>query len=198
MNGLKVIIAILVLGATVYAPIAQAQIVPAQLAQLEPEDYAYYVNRGVIKYNSGDYKGAIEDYDQAIRLSPKGATAYSNRGAARAASGKYRLAIADYTYAIILAPDSSMAYSNRGVSREAIKDYQGAIADYTKAIELKPSSTRAYLNRASLRVKLGDNKGAMARERPPSASLTTKSSIVYFCSRERQAITKLSWKRFVN
>lgn len=87
MNGLKIIIAILVLAATVHTPIAQAEKVPVQLAQLEPEDYPDYVNSGVRKYNYGDYKGAISDYDQAYRLSPKEATAYSNRGAARAASG---------------------------------------------------------------------------------------------------------------
>lgn len=70
MNGLKIIIAILVLAATVHTPIAQAEKVPVQLAQLEPEDYPDYVNSGVRKYNYGDYKGAISDYDQAYRLSP--------------------------------------------------------------------------------------------------------------------------------
>jgi tetratricopeptide (TPR) repeat protein len=40
-------------------------------------------------------KGAIEDYNQAIRINPNFALAYYNRGIARASSGDEHLAIDD-------------------------------------------------------------------------------------------------------
>lgn len=38
---------------------------------------------GNAKHNLGDRRGAIEDYNQAIRLNPRYALAYSRRGVAK-------------------------------------------------------------------------------------------------------------------
>jgi tetratricopeptide (TPR) repeat protein len=50
---------------------------PHILSQLTAIDY---FNRGLAKQKSGDYQGAIADYNQAIKLKPDDAKAYSNRG----------------------------------------------------------------------------------------------------------------------
>jgi tetratricopeptide (TPR) repeat protein len=42
-----------------------------------------FVNRGLAKYNLGDYQGAIADYNQAIQIKPDDAVAYNNRGNAK-------------------------------------------------------------------------------------------------------------------
>ncbi len=42
---------------------------------------------GVEKANSGDYQGAIEDYNKAIELNPKYAEAFYNRGFAKGELG---------------------------------------------------------------------------------------------------------------
>ena len=39
-----------------------------------------YFDSAKIKYNRGDYTGAIADYDKAIELDPNYAPAYHNRG----------------------------------------------------------------------------------------------------------------------
>ena len=49
--------------------------------------YQAYNNRGVAKYNLGDYQGAVTDFDKAIELNPQYAQAYYNRGAAKRALG---------------------------------------------------------------------------------------------------------------
>jgi len=49
-----------------------------------------YYDSGVEKANSGDYEGAIKDYDKAIEINPKHAEAYYNRGLAKAYLGDYR------------------------------------------------------------------------------------------------------------
>ena len=69
---------------------------------------------GNTKYYLGDYKGAITDYTQAIRLNPDYADAYYNRGNAKSKLGQHFAAIADYDIAIRLNPDDAGAYYNRG------------------------------------------------------------------------------------
>ena len=39
-------------------------------------------NRGIIKYDLGDYVGAISDYNRAIEMNPKDAEVYNNLGVA--------------------------------------------------------------------------------------------------------------------
>ena len=47
------------------------------------ESSAFYINRGNEKYQSGDYYGAISDYNKAIEINPRDADAYYNRGIAK-------------------------------------------------------------------------------------------------------------------
>ncbi len=42
--------------------------------------HAAYFNSGNAKANSKDFKGAIQDYDQAVKLHPNYAMVYNNRG----------------------------------------------------------------------------------------------------------------------
>ena len=76
-----------------------------------------YFMWGNTKYYLGDYKGAITDYTQAIRLNPDYASAYYNRGNAKSNLGQHFAAIADYDIAIRLNPDDAEAYYNRGLAK---------------------------------------------------------------------------------
>jgi Flp pilus assembly protein TadD len=42
-----------------------------------------YNDRGVVRAKLRDYKGAIEDYNQALRINPNEPTLYNNRGIIR-------------------------------------------------------------------------------------------------------------------
>ena len=124
--------------------------------------YGICLHQGNDKHQSGDYQGAIADYDKAIQLGPQFADAYYNRGNARSALGDYQGAVADCDKAIQLDPRSADAYYNRGNARSALGDYEGAVADYDKAIEFNPQSADAYYNRGNARNALGDYEGAVA------------------------------------
>jgi tetratricopeptide (TPR) repeat protein len=114
------------------------------------------------KSKKGDYKGAIADLDQAIRLNPKNALIYNNRGTIRYKLGDKQGAIIDYDQAIRLNSKFALAYGNRGLARYKLGDKQGALADYDQAIRLGANYASAYGNRGSIRYKLGDKQGALA------------------------------------
>ena len=117
---------------------------------------------GNTKYDLGDYKGAIADYDTAIRLNPDDAKAYFNRGLAKGNLGEHFAAIADFDNAIRLKPDDVDAYNNRGVAKGKLGEHFAAIADYNIAIRLKPDYAKAYLNRGFAKDNLDQHFAAIA------------------------------------
>ena len=114
-----------------------------------------YFNKGIVKAQSDDFKGAIIDLNMAIELNPKFAEAFYNRG-----SAKFRLldnkgAIEDFNKAISINPTFAQAYYNRGVVKVQLKDYKGALLDFNKTIELQSDFADAYFNRGLMKIVLG-------------------------------------------
>ena len=121
-----------------------------------------YLTWGDTKYDLGDYKGAIADYDSAIHLKPDYAKAYYNRGLAKYKLGQHFAAIADYDSAIRLKPDYANAYNNRGIAKGELGQHFAAIADYDNAIRLNPDHATAYYNRGIAKGDLGQHSAAIA------------------------------------
>ena len=113
-----------------------------------------YFTWGYTKYNLGDYKGAIADYDSAIRINPDYASAYNNRGIAKRKLGQHFAAIADFDTAIRIKPDYAIAYNNRGIAKGKLGQHSAAIADYDNTIRIKPDYATAYYNRGSAKAQL--------------------------------------------
>jgi tetratricopeptide (TPR) repeat protein len=95
-----------------------------------------YFNHGKMKYERGDYQGAIDDFSQSIYMNPNYAESYNGRGLARFALGNKKEAIADYDTAIHLKPDYVEAYHNRANAKYSLGYLRGAIADLQQAAEL--------------------------------------------------------------
>jgi tetratricopeptide (TPR) repeat protein len=122
---------------------------------------AFYLNRGNVRYELGDKQGAIQDYNQAIKINPNLAEAYYGRGYVRYDLGDKQGAIDDYTLAIKFNPNYALAYNNRGIVRKDLGDKQGAIDDFNLAIKINPNYAQAYKNRGIVRNELGDKPGAI-------------------------------------
>ena len=120
-----------------------------------------YFTWGNTKYYLGDYKGAIADYDSAIRLNPDNANTYYNRGTAKGDLGQHFAAIADFDIAIRLKPDLAEAYYNRGAAKSDLGQHFAAIADYDTAIRLKPDHAGAYNSRGVAKGNLGQHSAAI-------------------------------------
>jgi tetratricopeptide (TPR) repeat protein len=116
------------------------------------------------KLNQGDYKGALTDFDQVLRLNPKYEAAYTGRGIAKSNLGNKQGAIEDLNQALLINPNNVRAYGARGNLRFQVGDKRGAEADLKQSLTLSIDAQdyRAYTNRGNLRDKLGDKQGAIA------------------------------------
>ena len=114
-----------------------------------------YFNRGVAYDNLKQYRQAISDYDQAIRINPRHANAYNNRGNAYHGLKQYHRAIRDYDQAIRLNPRHAKAYYNRGLTyQHHLKSRRKAIADFRAAHKLQPWNSKYAAKVRSLGVEL--------------------------------------------
>ncbi|MBN4006512.1 tetratricopeptide repeat protein [Nostoc sp. LPT] len=116
---------------------------------------------GVNKYESGNYEGAVEDFNHIIELEPQNALAYNRRGDAYYRLGDYEQAQADSSQAILLNPQDANAYFDRGFAFSELGKYKDAIADYTQAIKLNSKDAYPYYGRGLARAQLKDNKSAI-------------------------------------
>ncbi|MBD2135843.1 tetratricopeptide repeat protein [Sphaerospermopsis sp. FACHB-1094] len=100
------------------------------------DDIIDYKHRGNIRYELGEYEGAIEDYNQAIKINANDEDIYYDRGNAHFDLGNYEAAINDFSKVIKIKPNYTDAYYHRGNARLIIGDKQGAIEDFQKAADL--------------------------------------------------------------
>ena len=119
----------------------------------------YYSFRAEAKSILKDYKGAIDDYTEAIKIVSNDYLFYE-RAINKKKLQDYGGAILDYTKYIEMNPSSVEAYISRGDAKYNIYNYKGAIADYTKAISLDPKNAEAYLWRGHAKIQIKDKIGA--------------------------------------
>lgn len=84
-----------------------------------------FYNRGLEKARQKDYAGAIEEFNQALRLTPYFPEAYLQRGLAYYDSGAILQAVSDYTEVLKLNPESVEAYYSRALARVGLKNLPG-------------------------------------------------------------------------
>ncbi|WP_269607108.1 CHAT domain-containing tetratricopeptide repeat protein [Prochlorococcus marinus] len=159
----------LVLIAALLVPVAMdgafvAEVIPEVFISSEsPKESAdYYLHQGLEQLNSGDYPGALENFNKTIELDPSVWQAYHNRAIIKFDQKNFLGALADYTKSIELNADSFYwSFFNRGKTRQKLGDSKGAIDDYSKAIEINPKNYAPYNNRGYIKSLLNDHQGAI-------------------------------------
>ena len=79
-----------------------------------PRDPEAYNVRGSAYGRAGQFRSALEDFDQAIQLNPRFYQAYANRALVHRNMGNPSAAAADYNMALQLSPNYDVAYIGRG------------------------------------------------------------------------------------
>jgi tetratricopeptide (TPR) repeat protein len=131
--------------------------------RLTPEDPILYNNRGLARRLKGDYKGAIEDYDDSLKHhNPQLYMPMRNRGLVYLVTGAYDAAERNFEQAISLNhPQPYLIYYDLGMLYELWGKDEQSLYAFDRAIELKPDFSEAYNNRGNLKQKYGDLTGAL-------------------------------------
>ena len=124
---------------------------------------------GLKKADSGDLKGAIEDFTKSIAANPNQVISHHDRALARKLSKDYKGAIEDYTKVIELNNEikgednkwTESIYLERGYCKFLVEDDEGAITDYTKVVEYNPESYIGFGRRGIVNNFIGDHKKAV-------------------------------------
>lgn len=107
-----------------------------------------------------DKRGAIQDFNKALRINPEYDYAYFNRARVYEELDLYYLALADMNKAIELNKNSDY-YVTRAKIYNLLEENMKSLNDFNEAIRLDPKNGFAYLNRGILkREHLKDEKGA--------------------------------------
>ena len=99
-----------------------------------PVEAQDYFNRGLDQLHAGDWKSALDDFTEAIKLRPDIAVGWRFRSYAFAEAGNVIRAIADLDEALRLKPDDVQAYYDRGQHFLRQKQYEQALEDCNKAL----------------------------------------------------------------
>ena len=102
---------------TVNSPLISPTIIADNANSSQADEY---FNQGVSLYKSGNKQGAIEKFNQSLKLNPSDAVAYYNRGLVRNELGDKQGAIADFQKA-----------ANFYKAQDNQKYYQDAIDELT-------------------------------------------------------------------
>jgi tetratricopeptide (TPR) repeat protein len=116
--------------------------------------------RGYYRLQKNDFKGAVDDYTEAIRLDPKDAENFINRGLAKDKMNDLNGAISDFNAAIKLDEKNEKAWVCHGTILSKQRKWQNAIDDFNVAISLNPKYGLAFYNRSMAYQSIGNNKEA--------------------------------------
>ena len=125
----------------------------------EPNEPAYWNNRGLSKNLIGDLNGAINDFQRAVIVDKNYDEAFGNLCAVNIDLEDYYGAISSCNKAIKISL-KERHFSNRANAKRLLEDYEGALRDVNKAIEIDSKNYRPMLVRSMIKESMGDIKGA--------------------------------------
>jgi tetratricopeptide (TPR) repeat protein len=146
---------------------------------LAAEDLTAHWNRAITRYELGDKKGAIADFNHMLKADPNDAITFSYRGLVHYDLGDAGAAIADFTRSIQRSPHQGSAYCNRGYIRYEQGDQGKAISDYSLAIQAQPELAIAYFCRGMAWQKL-ENYEEAATDYREAIRLQPESAVAHY------------------
>lgn len=116
--------------------------------------------RAFQRFQRNDLKGALEDYNEVIRLEPKDDESYVNRGLVKERMKDLEGALSDYSKAIVINDKNEKGWLGHGNMMSKSGRWKEAIEDYTVAIGIDPQYGLAFYNRAIAYQSLANLKDA--------------------------------------
>jgi tetratricopeptide (TPR) repeat protein len=120
-------------------------------ARIDPENPLFLFAEGRVRAAMADFTGAIERYNDALRIDGNYAVAILSRAEAYVHLDRLQEAKGDYDKAIGLKfsreGDRFFAFLGRGYINILLEDFDGAVQDLDQALEVEPENLNAILYR---------------------------------------------------
>ncbi|ELS00406.1 tetratricopeptide repeat protein [Xenococcus sp. PCC 7305] len=124
-----------------------------------PQDF---VSVGRRKLNQKDYRGAIEEFNQALASNPNDLDALSGRGEAYYWLKDFPAVIKDFDDVLRQNPNDSTFLWYRAYAHDELGKHHKAISDYDEAIRIDSDNASLYNSRGISYSKLGEYDKAIA------------------------------------
>lgn len=116
----------------------------------DKEMFAPYYYIAEVQLKTKDYKEAILNFTQAIKIDSTHGDAFRDRGICEVAIQKFPEAKKDFNLAISLSPQDPVALYNRGLLAEQNPNKQQSYEDYADALDIKPNYPDVLFRRGML------------------------------------------------
>jgi len=126
-----------------------------------PKDIYDYFVRANLKWDQGNYIGAIQDHSKIIEIDSTNWFAFYSRGVIKDELKDFYGAIQDYNRSIEIDQTKAYPFFGRAVAKQKLNDYYGALQDLNKSIEIDSIDSYAFYCRGFLKGELNDNLGAI-------------------------------------
>lgn len=147
-----------------------------------------HLQNGIAKHKQQDFKGAIKDYEKAIKEDKANKDAYYNRGTCALALNDFKSAMTDFSKTIELDPKYVKAYYSRASVFISQEKYVEALPDLDQTVELDPTTPNVLTLRGQIRAQTGNKKGA-CEDFNQAKQIGDKQADKYlaqFCGNEQQ------------
>ncbi|MCW3102121.1 MAG: hypothetical protein JWO09_561 [Bacteroidetes bacterium] len=104
-----------------------------EIQKSHPEEAKACIEKGNAMADNGDWKSALNEYNNAVGFDPKNAEAYYRRALASQNLKDYRSAINDYSRAIYFNDSDGNAYYGRGICFYELGRKKDCCIDLSKA-----------------------------------------------------------------
>lgn len=134
------------------------------LTSSEAQTPEEYYDRGISKYNIGEYESAISDFHKAIELNINKALkaeAYANIGTIYNQSSNWKEALSNCNKALSIDTININAYECRANANLALGNKQDALQDFNQVIILDPRNIHAYVGRGTIYKAIGNYQQAI-------------------------------------
>lgn len=121
-----------------------------------------FMERGIVSFNDGDYKQAVNWFKWAIKADSSDSEAFLNRGNSFRMLKNYEKAFSDFESAIRLDSSDGNAHFLYGLSAFYLGDMNASLAGCSEAINHGSDyGSQAWLNRAQTYIRLRKNPEAL-------------------------------------
>ncbi len=127
----------------------------------QPQTAEEWFEKGLEQADLADWQGAIDSWEQALKIDPREAAIWHNRGTALAMLGRFEEALDNYGNALELEPDDYQIINAKGSALYGLQKWSEALSCWDKVLELEPDFYQAWYNRGSALEQLGQIEQAI-------------------------------------